>query len=89
MVHAPALELSKKLLSDGPDKGSASRDFFSSDNGLTAMEVSIKMSLKAYQKWHSVTNKYENEWIVAAQEDGYHGDTSGTMDVAESRIFNS
>jgi adenosylmethionine-8-amino-7-oxononanoate aminotransferase len=85
MVHAPALELSKKLLSDGPDKGSGSRVFFSdngsgsrvffSDNGSTAMEVCIKMGLNAYQKWHSVTNEYENEWIIAAQEDSYHGDT--------------
>ena len=88
MVHAPALELSKKLLSDGPDKGWASRVFFS-DNGSTAIQVSIKMGLKAYQKWHSVTNKYETEWIDAAQEDCYQGDTLGTMDVAESSIFNS
>ncbi|KAI2511952.1 hypothetical protein MHU86_2468 [Fragilaria crotonensis] len=87
MVHAPALELSKKLVVDGPGNGWASRVFFT-DDGSTAMEVSIKMGLKTYQKWHNVTNAYDNEWIVVAQEGCYHGDTLGTMDVAEPSIFN-
>ena len=87
MVHAPALKLSKMLVIDGPGKGWASRAFFS-DDGSTAMEVSIKMGLKTYQKWHNVINEHAFEWIVVAQEGCYHGDTLGTMDVAEPSIFN-
>jgi dethiobiotin synthetase/adenosylmethionine--8-amino-7-oxononanoate aminotransferase len=85
-VHAPAVELAKKLV-EGPGNGWASRVFFS-DDGSTAMEVSIKMGLKTYQKWHNIENENDYDWIVAAQEDCYHGDTLGVMDVAEPSVFN-
>jgi len=73
----------------GPGRGWANRVFFS-DDGSTAMEVGIKMGMKTYQKWHGLTNKDANEfdWIVCGQQDCYHGDTLGVMNVAEPSVFN-
>ena len=90
VVHSPALELSKKLVGpQGPGDGWASRVFFS-DDGSTAMEVGIKMGMKTYQKWHGLSSAEADEydWIVCAQQDCYHGDTLGVMDVAEPSVFN-
>ena len=90
IVHAPALELSKKLVGPtGPGHGWASRVFFT-DDGSTAMEVGIKMGLKSFQKWHGISDEAMNDhdWIVCAQQDCYHGDTLGVMDVAEPSVFN-
>ena len=50
VVHAPAVQLSQKLI-DGPGSGWASRVFFT-DDGSTAMEVAIKMGMKLYQARH-------------------------------------
>ena len=88
VVHAPAVQLSQKLI-DGPGSGWASRVFFT-DDGSTAMEVAIKMGMKLYQTRHDISDETrENvEWLVCAQQDCYHGDTLGVMDVAEPSIFN-
>ena len=72
LTHAPAEKLSKKLLKLNPSMNSV----FFSDNGSTAMEISIKLAL---QYWRNIgENKKTN---IAALENGYHGDTFGAMSV--------
>jgi len=72
LTHTPAEKLSKKLLKLNPKMSSV----FFSDNGSTAMEISIKIAL---QYWQNIgENKKTN---VATLENGYHGDTFGAMSV--------
>ena len=72
LTHPSAEKLSKKLLKLNPKMNSV----FFSDNGSTAMEIAIKISL---QYWHNVgENKKTN---IATLENGYHGDTFGAMSV--------
>ena len=72
LTHAPAEKLSKKLLKLNPSMNST----FFSDNGSTAMEVSIKLAL---QYWRNIgENKKTN---IAVLENGYHGDTFGAMSI--------
>ena len=72
LTHTPAEKLSKKLLTLNPKMNSV----FFSDNGSTAMEISIKLAL---QYWQNIgENKKTN---VATLENGYHGDTFGAMSV--------
>ena len=72
LTHAPAEKLSKKLLKLNPSMSST----FFSDNGSTAMEVSIKLAL---QYWRNIgENKKTN---IAVLENGYHGDTFGAMSI--------
>jgi len=72
LTHTPAEKLSKKLLKLNPSMGSV----FFSDNGSTAMEVSIKLALQYWQ--NNGENKKTN---VAVLENGYHGDTFGAMSI--------
>jgi dethiobiotin synthetase/adenosylmethionine--8-amino-7-oxononanoate aminotransferase len=88
VVHAPALALSQRLIGPkGPGYGWANRVFFT-DDGSTAMEVSIKMGFKTFQKWHGLKDADFADLTVCAQQDCYHGDTLGVMDVAEPSVFN-
>lgn len=47
---------------------------FYSDNGSTAMEISAKMAL---QYWHNIGEKKRKTFVTF--ENGYHGDTAGSM----------
>ncbi len=69
--HEPAILLAEKLvkLTSAP----LSKVFFS-DNGSTACEVALKMSL---QYWRHQGLSAKNRFI--SLERGYHGDTIGTM----------
>ena len=90
VVHQPALRLAQRLVGPkGPGFGWASRVFFT-DDGSTAMEISIKMGMKTYQKWHGLSDEQASrfDWTVCAQQGCYHGDTLGAMDVAEPSVFN-
>ncbi len=58
------------------------RKFFFSDNGSTACEVAIKMSL---QYWKHTGEKRKEKFI--ALERGYHGDTIGTMSLGGVPAF--
>lgn len=77
-THQPAIELSQKLLSALPS--SFSRVFYS-DNGSTAVEVALKMAI---QYWH---DRGEPKRKIIAIRGGYHGDTFGSMSVAERGLF--
>jgi adenosylmethionine-8-amino-7-oxononanoate aminotransferase len=70
-THKLAIELSEKLLSIAP--GNFSRVFYS-DNGSTAVETALKMS---YQ-YRCNLGHSERKHFVSLDE-GYHGDTLGTM----------
>ncbi len=70
-THEPAIHLAEKLIGLMPS--SLNRVFYS-DNGSTACEVAIKMSLQYWQH----TGK-QNRTKLVAVERGYHGDTIGTM----------
>ena len=72
LTHNPAEKLSKKLLKLNPKMGSV----FFSDNGSTAMEISIKLAL---QYWRNIGEGKKTN--VATLENGYHGDTFGAMSV--------
>ena len=72
LTHIPAEKLSKKLLKLNPKMSSV----FFSDNGSTAMEISIKLVL---QYWRNIGEKKKTN--IATLENGYHGDTFGAMSV--------
>lgn len=79
-THPSAIQLAEKLLQVLPSN--QSRIFFS-DNGSTAVEVAIKMSL---QYWW---NKNQPKKTILAFKDSYHGDTFGAMAVGMPSTFNA
>jgi adenosylmethionine---8-amino-7-oxononanoate aminotransferase len=83
-THDPAEQLAEKLVQRLPKHNSSdlSRVFFS-DNGSTAVEIALKI---AYQYW---SNQNQPRQTFIAFENGYHGDTFGTMAVGERSIFSA
>lgn len=79
-THEPAINLAERLLKHLPNN---QRKLFYSDNGSTAVEVALKMTL---QYWH---NKGENKSLFIALENAYHGDTFGSMSVGARNVFNN
>ena len=79
-THKPAVELAERLLKHLPNNLGK---VFYSDNGSTAVEVALKMTL---QYWH---NKNEERTVFIAFENAYHGDTFGSMSVGERNVFNN
>ena len=77
-THPPAIRLSENLLSILP---SNQKKIFFSDNGSTAVEVALKMT---FQYWH---NRGIAKPKVIAIKGAYHGDTFGSMSVAERGLF--
>jgi adenosylmethionine---8-amino-7-oxononanoate aminotransferase len=77
-THQPAIQLSKNLLSILPPN---QQKVFFSDNGSTAVEVSLKM---AFQYWF---NRGIKKRKVIALQGAYHGDTFGSMSVGERGLF--
>lgn len=77
-THEPAIRLAENLLRILP--GDQQKIFFS-DNGSTAVEVALKMT---FQYWYNQGIKRER---VIAIKGGYHGDTFGSMSVAERGLF--
>lgn len=77
--HEPAITLAEKLVAITPEN--LTRVFYS-DNGSTACEIAIKMSL---QYWQQVGKPERKEFV--ALERGYHGDTIGTMSLGGTPGF--
>jgi adenosylmethionine-8-amino-7-oxononanoate aminotransferase len=78
-THEPIEELCaglRKVLPSGLDH------IFFSDNGSTAVEVSLKM---AVQYWANVGRPAKNS--IVALEHAYHGDTAGAMSVSADSSF--
>ena len=78
-THEPAVLLAEKLLSVLP--GNFSKVFYT-DDGSTATEVAIKLSL---QYWRNVGNNSRSK--ILAFHNSYHGDTFGAMSVSERGIY--
>ncbi len=78
-THPFAVNLAERLLKLLP---SNQKKIFYSDNGSTAVEVAIKMTL---QFWH---NQTIDKKLFIALENAYHGDTFGGMSVGARNVFN-
>ncbi len=78
-THEPAVRLSEELLKKLPE--SHSKVFFS-DDGSTAVEVGIKMTI---QYWRNLQKPDRNQ--IIAIDGAYHGDTFGAMAVGERGLF--
>jgi len=79
LTHEPAIRLAERLVKLAPE--SLSRVFYS-DNGSTAVEVAMKMSL---QYWQLQGHPQKTHFVHL--ENGYHGDTIGTMSVSGVTAF--
>ncbi|KAG8739295.1 hypothetical protein FRC12_016373 [Ceratobasidium sp. 428] len=94
-VHAPALELAENLIR-GPGAGWAERVFYS-DDGSTAVEVALKMAVRAVALRRRQTNPAEANLTRAERPElgalglkgSYHGDTIGAMDACEGGVYNA
>ena len=78
VTHEPAVRLAESLLERA--EFGAGKVFFS-DNGSTAVEVALKISLQFWQ------NKGCPRSRILALEGGYHGDTVGAMSLGRSSGF--
>lgn len=78
-THEPAVRLSEMLLDLLPN--GFSKVFFS-DNGSTSTEVALKMTMQYHH------NRNQEKPIFVAFENGYHGDTFGSMCVTARGGFN-
>lgn len=79
-THPGAIELSERLLNHLPNN--LAKVFFS-DNGSTAVEVGLKMTLQYWQNQGKAKTK------IIAFENAYHGDTFGAMSVGARNAFNN
>ena len=78
-THQPAVELAEKLLSVLP--GDFTKIFYT-DDGSTAIEVAIKMSI---QYWRNKGGIQRSK--IVAFRNSYHGDTFGAMSVSERDVY--
>lgn len=72
LTNNQAETLAKRLVSISPGMNRV----FYSDNGSTAMEIAFKIAI---QYWQNIGQK--NKTMFATLQNGYHGDTFGTMSV--------
>ncbi len=79
VTHEPAVRLASRLAVIAPE--GLSRVFFS-DNGSTAVEVALKMSL---QCWRNLGREERTGFVCL--DHGYHGDTTGCMSVSGVDAF--
>ncbi|KAI8598650.1 pyridoxal phosphate-dependent transferase [Dissophora ornata] len=86
-AHEPAVQLTETLL-DTVGQGWASRVFFS-DNGSTAIEVALKMALKASQDRYLNLGEATGRVEVIGVDGGYHGDTIGAMNACSPNVYNA
>jgi len=79
ITHKPAIELSERLINITPD---GLQRVFYSDNGSTAVEVALKMSV---QYWRNSGKSKKSKFI--SFDRAYHGDTAGCMSVSGEGAF--
>ncbi|MFZ0184616.1 MAG: adenosylmethionine--8-amino-7-oxononanoate transaminase [Nitrosotalea sp.] len=78
LTNDRAEELAEKLVKLAPEM----HRVFYSDDGSTAMEISAKMAL---QYWQNTGEKKKTRFV--SLENGYHGDTVGTMSLGYVPLF--
>ncbi len=81
ITHKTAIDLSERLVHLAPD---GLRRVFYSDNGSTAVEVALKMSL---QYWRNSGRPEKSKFV--SFDRAYHGDTAGCMSVSGESVFTS
>lgn len=81
-TNEPALSLAQKILEKDIW---ASRVFFS-DNGSTAMEIALKMALKATAKRYNFS--IDEPLDVLGIYGSYHGDTIGALNACSKNVYN-
>lgn len=79
LSHPIGAKLSAKLAEISPD---GLERIVYSDNGSCAIEIALKLS---FQYWQ--LKGKSNKRLVLGMENGYHGDTFGTMSAGDSRDF--
>lgn len=79
-THEPAEALARGLLGIAPE-GLA--HVFYSDSGSTCVEVALKMALGFFHNSGAPRRR------ICVLENGYHGDTIGTMSAGERGVFNA
>ncbi len=79
-THSAAVTLAERLIGHLPNNQSK---IFYSDNGSTAVEVALKMTLQYFHNQGVVKKKF------IAFENAYHGDTFGSMSVGARNVFNN
>ena len=77
--HEPAEELASRL---GKIVPAPLRHVFFSDDGSTAVEIALKMSV---QYWRNLGRP--EKCRIVALENAYHGDTAGAMSVSDNSPF--
>lgn len=77
-THEPAITLAERLL---PLLPANQKKVFLSDNGSTAVEAALKMSIQFF------ANKNIQRHKIIAFKDAYHGDTFGSMSVSARGVF--
>jgi adenosylmethionine-8-amino-7-oxononanoate aminotransferase len=83
LSHPAGEELARRLVDITPDP--LSRVFFS-DSGSTAVEVALKM---AFQYWQQASDPERTRTAFVSLDDGYHGDTLGSVAVGGIDLFHS
>ena len=81
ITHKTAIDLSERLVQLAPD---GLQRVFYSDNGSTAVEVALKMSL---QYWRNSGQPEKSKFV--SFDRAYHGDTAGCMSVSGESAFTS
>jgi len=86
-THAPAEQLAETLLAKTRESMGQKNDkqlehIFFSDSGSTAIEVALKMAVGYFKQTGQPKSK------IVALENGYHGDTIGTMSAGARGVFN-
>lgn len=79
-THEPAEKLARGLLAVAP---AGLAHVFYSDSGSTCVEVALKMALGFFHNTGAPRSR------IVVMEDGYHGDTIGTMSAGERGVFNA
>jgi lysine--8-amino-7-oxononanoate aminotransferase len=81
MANVPAVELAERLVELSPAR--LEKVFFS-DSGATAVEIGLKV---AFAYWRRVGRPEKS--VFVAFDNGYHGDTIGSMSVGGIDLFHS
>ncbi|MDD5093840.1 MAG: adenosylmethionine--8-amino-7-oxononanoate transaminase [Dehalococcoidia bacterium] len=81
LSNVPAIELARELVGIGPKN---LQKVFYSDNGSTAVEISLKM---AFQFWQQSRDRRPAKTRFISFVNGYHGDTIGSVSVGGVDLF--
>ncbi len=81
LASVPSVELAAKLVSIAPP--GLTRVFYS-DSGSTSVEIAVKM---AFQYWQLRGRPRKRRFV--ALQDGYHGDTLGSVSVGGVELFHA